>query len=110
MTTFWSAMVNGAILSALLAAAVWLALRATPRHSLNAATRYAIWWMVLAVTLALPLSYVKWRTGQHDPEAQLSQLARICPGWGFRLLRTLQSPLASACPCKFRPAHCCARC
>jgi polysaccharide export outer membrane protein len=55
MTAFWSAIANGAILSALLSLAVWLALRITPRHLLNAATRYAIWWIVLAITLSLPM-------------------------------------------------------
>ena len=60
MTAFWSAIVNGAILSALLTAAVWIALRLTPRRALNAATRYAIWWIVLLATLALPLSFVQW--------------------------------------------------
>lgn len=65
MTTFWSAIVNSAILSAVFAFAIWLALRITPRHALNAATRYAIWWIALLVTLALPLSYVEWRTNGH---------------------------------------------
>ncbi len=60
MTAFWSAIVNSAILSALLTIAVWIALRLTPRIALNAATRYAIWWLVLLATLALPLSSVQW--------------------------------------------------
>lgn len=63
MTTFWSALVNGAIPGAVLSFAVCLALRAMPRRALNAATRYAVWWIVLLVTLALPLSYSAWRTG-----------------------------------------------
>lgn len=65
MTTFWSALVNGAILSAPLAFAVWFVLRLAPRRTLNAATRYAIWWMVLLATLALPLSSVEWRVARH---------------------------------------------
>ena len=60
MTAFWSATINGAILSALLTIVVWVALRITPRRALNAATRYAIWWIVLLATLALPLSYAQW--------------------------------------------------
>jgi beta-lactamase regulating signal transducer with metallopeptidase domain len=59
MTAFWSAAINGAILSALLTIVVWVALRITPRRALNAATRYAIWWIVLLATLALPLSYAQ---------------------------------------------------
>lgn len=60
MTIFWSAIINGAILSALLSVLVWFALRITPRHALNAATRHAIWWIVLSATLALPLPYAQW--------------------------------------------------
>jgi len=69
MTAFWSAIISGAILSVPLSLAVWLALRVVPRRALNAATRYAIWWVVLAVTLALPLSYSKWRTAPPAPHA-----------------------------------------
>jgi beta-lactamase regulating signal transducer with metallopeptidase domain len=50
-----SALLNGAILSAPLAAAVWLALRLIPRRVLNASTRYVIWWVTLAFSLALPV-------------------------------------------------------
>src|SRR5271163_989975 len=46
------AVLNSLWQAALVAAAVWLALRFFRR--VNAATRYAIWWAVLAVTLALP--------------------------------------------------------
>ncbi len=61
MTIFWSAIVNSTILSLPLALAAWVLLRITPRRAINAATRYGIWWVVLAVTLLLPLSYVSWR-------------------------------------------------
>ena len=61
MTAFWSAIVNGAILSTLLSVIVWFALRLAPRHAINAATRCAIWWTVLMVTLALPVSCARWR-------------------------------------------------
>jgi hypothetical protein len=54
MSAVWAALVNGAILSAALGAAVWIALRLAPRRRWNAATRYVIWWIALAVTLALP--------------------------------------------------------
>lgn len=69
MTTFWSALINGAILSEPLCLAVWLALRIVPRRTLNAATRYAMWWVVLAVTLALPLAYSGWRIAPRAPQA-----------------------------------------
>ena len=57
MNDAWPALVNGALMSVLPVAAVWMALRLTPRRLLNAATRYAIWWMVLAMTIVLPVLY-----------------------------------------------------
>ena len=80
MTTFWSAIINSTILSALLSLAVWLALRITPRHALNAATRYALWWIVLAATLALPLVYIKLTPANPAREtAALPDAARDLP-------------------------------
>ena len=54
-----AAFANGAMVSALLTAAVWLALRLAPRRRLNAATRYAFWWATLAATLALSVLYLR---------------------------------------------------
>jgi beta-lactamase regulating signal transducer with metallopeptidase domain len=54
MTSVLAALVNGAIPGALVTATVWLFLRLTPRRALNAATRYAVWWAVLAVIVTLP--------------------------------------------------------
>jgi beta-lactamase regulating signal transducer with metallopeptidase domain len=65
MSNAWSALVNGAILSALLTAAVWLAHRIAPRRVLNATTRYVVWWATLAVTLALPLLF--WHVDSPPP-------------------------------------------
>ena len=48
MNSILAAMVNGAILSAAVTAAEWLALGLMPRRGLNAATRYAVWWAALA--------------------------------------------------------------
>ncbi len=42
-----TAFVNAGIVSVLIVAALWLLLRITPRRTLNAATRYAIWWIAL---------------------------------------------------------------
>lgn len=67
MTALWSAMINAAILSAMLTAGVGIALRVTPRRALNAATRYAIWWIVLLATVALPVSYVRWSEQAAEP-------------------------------------------
>ena len=41
MGAILAAMANGAVVSALLGAVVWLVLRLTPRRTWNAATRYA---------------------------------------------------------------------
>ena len=59
MNTVFPALVNGAILSALLTAALWLALRLIPRRVLNAATRYAVWWAALAVVVAMPAVFLR---------------------------------------------------
>jgi beta-lactamase regulating signal transducer with metallopeptidase domain len=58
MTSVLAALVNGGILSALVTIAVWLALRVTPRRVLNAATRYAVWWVTLAIAVTLPALYL----------------------------------------------------
>ena len=73
MTTFWSALVNSVILSLPVALAVWLLLRVAPRQVINAATRYGIWWVVLAVTLLLPLSYASWH--RDVPRAPVTAVA-----------------------------------
>src|ERR1051326_3745933 len=52
--SFLSAVVNSMWQAALVAAAVWLALRRA--RQVNAATRFAIWWAVLAVVLVLPMA------------------------------------------------------
>jgi len=77
MTAFWSAIVNDAILSAAFTLIVALILRLVSRRALNAATRYAIWWIVLAVTIVLPLSYVSWRTTQIAPSTPQTPIANF---------------------------------
>ena len=56
MYSLLSALLNGLILATALTAAVWITLRLTPRRTLNAATRYVIWWITLAAALLIPLS------------------------------------------------------
>lgn len=75
MTTFWSAIINSTILSAALTATVALILRLTSRRAVNAATRCAIWWTVLAITILLPLSYVSWRTTPAAPPTPSTPIA-----------------------------------
>jgi beta-lactamase regulating signal transducer with metallopeptidase domain len=59
MNSILAAVVNGMLVSAVPALAVGIVLRLIPGAWLNAATRYAVWWMVLAVTVALPFSYFR---------------------------------------------------
>src|SRR5580704_11600645 len=58
MNSVFAALVNGAILSSLIALMVWAGLRLTPRRALNAATRYGVWWATLAATAILPILYL----------------------------------------------------
>ena len=57
MNVVFAALVNGMVAGAAIASAVWIALRLMPLKWLNAATRYAVWWAVLAVVAALPFRY-----------------------------------------------------
>ena len=52
VTSLVAAVLNSMWQAAIVAAAVWLALRTARR--INAATRFAIWWAALAVVLVLP--------------------------------------------------------
>ncbi|MCC6857463.1 MAG: hypothetical protein IT158_02825 [Bryobacterales bacterium] len=58
MNALLAALVNGWIAGALLTAAVWLVLRMVPPSWLNAATRYILWWAVLAAVIGLPAWYL----------------------------------------------------
>jgi beta-lactamase regulating signal transducer with metallopeptidase domain len=68
----FAAVVNGAALSVPTAAAVWLALRLTPRRALNSATRYAVWWTMLIVAIALPAVYLP-----HSSTSPLMDVRRL---------------------------------
>ena len=59
-----AALINGFVVSVPLTAIVWLALRVS-RRWVNAATRYAIWWIVLAIVVCLPFRYVRYRPSPH---------------------------------------------
>ncbi len=58
MNAILAALVNGWIAGALVTAGVWLLLFLTPHRLLNAATRYLLWWITLAVAIALPVLYL----------------------------------------------------
>ncbi len=59
MNAILSGLLNGIFVSAVLAFVVGMTLRLLPGTALNSATRYAIWWIVMVVTIALPLSYLR---------------------------------------------------
>ena len=59
MNELLAALLNGILISAVLALLVGITLQLLPARLLNASTRYAIWWIVLAITVALPLSYIR---------------------------------------------------
>jgi beta-lactamase regulating signal transducer with metallopeptidase domain len=61
MSAILSALINAGIASAVLTLAVALAMSAAPRRALNAATRYAIWWITLLVVVVLPAFYLPHR-------------------------------------------------
>jgi beta-lactamase regulating signal transducer with metallopeptidase domain len=64
MNSILNAVVNGMIVSAGLAVVVRVALWLMPARFLNAATRYAIWWAVMAAVVLLPLAYVPVSSGR----------------------------------------------
>jgi uncharacterized protein (TIGR03435 family) len=69
------AVLNSLWQAALVAGVVWLALRLLRRggfQQINAATRYAIWWAVLGVTLALPAAprAVEWWHARERPTSE----------------------------------------
>src|SRR5271163_115487 len=75
MNQILSAVINGAVNSVPFAAAAWLILRVVPRTILNAATRYAIWWIILAMVLLLPAAYVP--VHSHAGPAYVKSLAPV---------------------------------
>jgi len=79
-----AAVLNSLWQAALVAGVVWLALRLPRRGGLqriNAATRYAIWWGVLAVTLALPAapSVIAWWHSRTRPSLEAGTKAATPP-------------------------------
>jgi len=72
MIEILAAVLNSLWQAALVAGVVWLALRLL--RPINAATRYAIWWGVLAVTLALPAAprAMMWWQARAQPTLEAS--------------------------------------
>jgi Ca-activated chloride channel family protein len=60
MNAILAALIDGAMVSALVTAAVWLGMLAASRL-LNAATRYLVWWAALVLAVILPVFYLPGR-------------------------------------------------
>jgi beta-lactamase regulating signal transducer with metallopeptidase domain len=73
MNTLLAALINGFVVSVPLAAVVWLAL-AVSRRWVNAATRYAVWSILLALVVCLPFRYVPLRPSP-QPSPQYARIA-----------------------------------
>src|ERR1700723_2563837 len=58
MSAILAAFLNAGIAGAGVTVAVWLALWLSPRRAINAATRYAVWWITLLIVAALPLFFL----------------------------------------------------
>jgi beta-lactamase regulating signal transducer with metallopeptidase domain len=66
LTALMNGMLNGALVSAPLAGLIWTGLRLTSRRILSASARYVIWWVALAVTIALPSAFLPERLPGHS--------------------------------------------
>lgn len=64
MGVFLSAVVNGAFLGTALTAILAAGLRLAPRRGLNAATRYAVWWVAFAAVVLLPVAFLPQSRGR----------------------------------------------
>jgi beta-lactamase regulating signal transducer with metallopeptidase domain len=96
MNVVLAAVVNGALLGALVVVAVWFALRAAPRRVLNAATRYVLWWVVLAIAIALPVSFLPLQRGPHAGPLNPARIVLPRPTEALppaRIARPAQLPL-----------------
>jgi beta-lactamase regulating signal transducer with metallopeptidase domain len=91
MSSLVAAMVNGALVSAVVTALVWLALRIAPRRALNAATRYVVWWLVLAISVTLPLAWLPIHTSAPRP-AQGRAVRLAAPPEPVRIVHTAPLP------------------
>lgn len=83
-----AALVNGFVVSVPLAAVVWLALGVS-RRWVNAATRYAIWWILLALVVCLPFRYAPPRTSA--PYARLAAMPAASPAAAIAQLPSVSS-------------------
>jgi len=106
MISILAALVNSGILSALMTLAVWLALRVTPRRALNAATRCAVWWAVLAIAVTLPALYLPRDVSGRVIQREMNGVAEVPFLEGAppiqRSVNSVEAPLPTTAP-RLRP-------
>jgi beta-lactamase regulating signal transducer with metallopeptidase domain len=70
-----AALLNGLLPALAVAAAAWVLLKVTPR--MNAATRHAIWWLVLALAVLLPVGFAIHDAGRVRVPARRERVVRM---------------------------------
>jgi beta-lactamase regulating signal transducer with metallopeptidase domain len=99
-----AALLNTAWQAALLAGAAWLAMLFIPR--INAATRYLLWWTVLAAMLALPLvPALSWHTQPAAAPAAAPEAEAVAGNPTPVSAAPVAAPLSSAVPLAFDPGN-----
>jgi beta-lactamase regulating signal transducer with metallopeptidase domain len=91
-----SALLNGFILAATLTATVWLTLYLAPRRTVNAATRYVIWWVVLGAAIFVPLSFLPLSFLPSSPRSEITQVHQAEPAAAFPV--RIAPPLPASAP------------
>src|SRR5579863_7164724 len=72
MTEILAAFINAGIAAAFVTCTVGIALWLAPRRVLNAATRYVIWWLTLAIVVTLPVFYLPHRPAPAAPSETIA--------------------------------------
>jgi beta-lactamase regulating signal transducer with metallopeptidase domain len=96
-----TAVLNTLWLAFAVAVVIWLALRLMPR--INAATRHAVWWSVLALIALMPLATPLLRTARPEPspaqtEKQMPTRAPSSSAMNSRLVTAAEAPSLTPAP------------
>ncbi len=106
-TSIFAALLNTLWQTAALAGAAWLAMAFGRR--MNAATRYLVWWAVLAAMLALPLlpllPLLSWTTTPPPHAAAAIQAEAVVQAPAPVASRPAPGPIRSATPLAFDPGN-----
>ena len=95
MNALLAAFINAGIAGTALTIAVWLVLSIAPRRALNAATRYAVWWVTLLVVVILPVFYLP----HHAEPVSLSQpIGPVAETQTVAMPETYSAPVETTVP------------